>query len=213
MQLVGAAYQRRIYAFRFATTPEQDDALIAQLNDSPNRSHFYLLFRNCADFARFVLNNYFPGTFRRSLFPDADVTTPKQIAYKLARYGRKHPEAQLTVLEIPQVPGYRRHSRRNKDIAEVFATTAYAVPLTLVNPYIFGGVFVDYIVRGRYHLVPKHPQTVGPQNMLALTSPGAPKQNSASAGQQVSGAASAAPAEIQRPGEANSGLHASEASQ
>ena len=31
-QLVGAAYERRIYAFRFETTPEQDDALIARMN-------------------------------------------------------------------------------------------------------------------------------------------------------------------------------------
>src|SRR5208283_2157696 len=31
-QLVGVAYERRTYAFRFQTTPQQDDALIERLN-------------------------------------------------------------------------------------------------------------------------------------------------------------------------------------
>jgi len=31
-QFVGVAYDRRVYAFRFATTEGQDDALIAQMN-------------------------------------------------------------------------------------------------------------------------------------------------------------------------------------
>jgi hypothetical protein len=173
-ELIGAAYERRIFAFRFETTPEQDDALIAQLNDSPNRSHFHLLFRNCADFARMVMNNYFPNTFRRSIFPDAGVTTPKQIAYKLVHYARKHPETRLTVIEIPQIPGYRAPSHKTKNIVESFSTTAYALPLTLVNPYLFGGIFVDYMIRGRYHIVPKHPDVVAPTDLDALTEqPGA----------------------------------------
>src|SRR5580700_4971862 len=41
-QLVGAAYERRIFAFRFETTPERDDALIRQLNASPNLTRFDL---------------------------------------------------------------------------------------------------------------------------------------------------------------------------
>lgn len=190
-QLIGAAYQRRIYAFRFNTTPEQDDALIARLNDQANRSHFHLLFRNCADFARTVLNIYFPHTFHRSIFPDAGVTTPKQITYKLVRYARKHPELQLTVFEIPQVPGYRWHSHSTKDIAESFSTTAYAIPLTLVNPYIAGGIFVDYIVRGRFHLIPKHPEVLGPENLTALTAAPARGENAADADVQAPGAAPA----------------------
>jgi hypothetical protein len=62
-QLVGVAYERRIYAFRFETTEEQDDAFIARLNAGVNHSHFELLYNNCADFARVALNFYFPGTF------------------------------------------------------------------------------------------------------------------------------------------------------
>ena len=107
-QLVGTTYERRIYAFRFDTTPAQDDALIARMNAGPNRSHFNLLFNNCADLSRMVLNSYFPRTFSRSIFPDAGVTTPKQMAYKLVRYASKHPCLLYTSLRPDRVAGNYR---------------------------------------------------------------------------------------------------------
>ena len=131
-----------MYAFRFDTTEAQDDAFIARMNGPKNDSHFQLLFNNCSDFSREVLNQYFPRTFRRSIFPDAGMTTPKQIAYKLERYAHKHPEIHLEIFEIPQIPGYRRMSRTNKSISESLITTAYAVPIAIVNPYLAGGLFV-----------------------------------------------------------------------
>jgi len=196
-QLVGSAYERRIYAFRFDTTLQQDDAVIARMNAGPNHTRFDLLFNNCADFARVVLNDYFPRAFRRNIFPDAGMTTPKQITYKLVRYARKHPDVQLTVFEIPQIPGYRRGSHSNKGIDESFVTTIYAIPIAIVNPYLAGGMFVDYLVRGRYHLIPKHPQVLGPGDLSALTAPAPALQNSDSAGMQVSGAVPAVPAATQ----------------
>jgi len=188
-ELVGAAYERRVYAFRFDTTAEQDDALIARMNAAENRSQFDLIFNNCSDFAREILNFYFPRTFRRSIFPDAGMTTPKQIGYKLVRYARKHPETHLTVFEIPQIPGYRSRSRTNKNVAEALTTTAYAVPIALLNPYIAGGLAVDYLVRGRFHLVPKHPAVLAPDNLSALTGLALAAQNPEDAGLQAPGAA------------------------
>jgi len=187
-ELVGVAYERSIYAFRFDTTPEQDDALIALMNAGPNHTHFNLFYNNCADFARGLLNSYFPGAFRRSIFPDAGMTTPKQITCKLARYARKHPETHLTVFEITQIPGYRRRSRSNKNIAESLTTTGYAVPLVLMNPYIAGGIFVDYLVRGRYHSRHWDPQLLGPDNLDTLTASPDAVQNPRSAGMQAPGA-------------------------
>jgi hypothetical protein len=162
---------------------------MARMNDWKNRAHFNLLFSNCSDFARFTLNFYFPRTFRRSFFPDAGMTTPKQIAYKLERYARKHPEIQLTILEIPQIPGYRRLSRSNKSIAESLTTTVYAVPLAVLNPYLAGGLFVDYFVRGRYHLIPKKPQLLAPDNLSALTNSTSAAENLLDAGNQATSAA------------------------
>ncbi|HEY6487493.1 MAG: hypothetical protein WCC26_02150 [Terracidiphilus sp.] len=169
-ELIGVAYERKIYAFRFSTTEKQDDTFIAEMNDRSNRSHFQLLFNNCSDFARSILNEYFPGTFKRSVFPDAGMTTPKQIAYKLVRYAKKHPDEELQVFEIPQIPGNRHQSRTNKSISESLITTGYAIPIAILNPYLAGGLFVDYLVRGRYHLIPKHPEMLGPDDLAALTS-------------------------------------------
>ncbi len=190
-QLVGAAYERRIYAFRFDTSPEQDDALIHRLNTHPNKSRFNLLFNNCADFSRVVLNDYFPRTFRRSIFPDAGMTTPKQITYKLVRYARKHPKRQLTAFEIRQIPGYRRESHSIKGIDESIVTTAYAIPLAIANPYIAGGLFVDYLVRGRFHLIPKDPRVLGPDNLSTLTMPAYATENLASTGYSTESSSSA----------------------
>jgi hypothetical protein len=167
-QLVGVAFERRIYAFRFATTPEQDDAVIERLNNRPNRSEFNLVYNNCADFARGVLNVYFPHTFKRNFFPDAGMTTPKQITFKLSKYSRKHPELNLSVFEIPQVPGYRRNSRSNKSVSASLMTTGYAVPIFLLNPYVGGALFLDYMTRGRFPALPAHPPVLTPDELVTL---------------------------------------------
>lgn len=205
-QLLGAAYERRIYAFRFATTEAQDDALIEKLNDLPNRTRFNLLFNNCADFARVMMNDYFPRTFRRSIFPDAGMTTPKQITYKLVRFGRKNPGTELTVFVIPQIPGYRHGSHSTKTIDESFVTTIYAIPIALMNPYIAGGLFVDYLVRGRYHLIPKNPTVLGPDNLTALTAPAPSQENSSIAGAQASDVVTGGPTAPAAGASANSAL-------
>jgi hypothetical protein len=167
-QFVGVAYDRRIYAFRFATSEVQDDAFIARMNAGANRSRFNLLYRNCADFTGEILNFYFPGTFRRSVLPDAGITTPKQITYKLVRYARKHPETQLRAFDIPTVPGYRHRSRRNQCIAESLITRGYVLPLAFISPYIVGGVLADYLLWGRYPITLSHLQTLTPQDMDPL---------------------------------------------
>jgi len=205
-QLVGVSYDRRIYVFRFETTEEQDDAFISRMNERPNRSHFSLLFNNCSDFVRRALGFYFPGAFHRNIFPDAGMTTPKQLAQKLERYSRKHPEMQLAVFEISQIPGYRRHSRTNKGIAESLATTSYAIPIALLNPYLAGGLFVDYLVRGRYHVIPERPQILTPDNLTALTAPAPSAENPESAGLQVPSAATGGSPETKESASANSGL-------
>jgi len=167
-QLVGVAYERRIFAFRFDTTEDQDDDLIAMLNDSSNHTRFNLLYNNCADFARGLMNYYFPKTFKRTIFPDLGMTTPRQITFRLVRYSRKHPEMGLRVFEIPQVPGYRRMSRANKSVAASLITTGYAIPIALLNPYLAGGIFLDYLVRGRFPRIHEHPTLLGADDLSAL---------------------------------------------
>ncbi len=186
-QFVGVAYERRTYAFRFTTTEEQDDGVIARLNSGANQSNFNLVYNNCADFARSILNLYFPRTFRRTFFPDAGMTTPKQITYKLTRYSRKHPEIDLQVFEIPQVPGYRRMSRSNKSVSASLMTTGYAVPIFLMNPYLAGGLFLDYVTRGRFPSVPEDPPVLTPDQLSLLTSSRATPQSPDNPAVQISG--------------------------
>ncbi len=170
-QLVGVAYERRMRAFQFATTPEQDDALIARMNGGENHSRYSLVFWNCADFSSAILNLYFPRTFRRRIFPDAGITTPMQVTYQLVRYARHHPETQLTVFEIPQVPGYRGRSRANRSIAQSLVASGYVVPLAFLSPFIAAGVIADSLLWGRYPLHLKPPRVLTPAEMGLLTLP------------------------------------------
>lgn len=206
-ELIGVSYERRMYALRFETTPAQDQKFMAEMNSRKNESHFQLLFNNCSDFSRVVLNEYFPRTFRRSIFSDAGMTTPKQIAYKLKRHAMKHPEMQLQIFEIPQVPGYRRLSRPNKSVSESLITTVYAVPIAIANPYLAGGLFVDYVVRGRYPVIPKDLEKLTPDTLTTLTSSGTPTENSLSASVQVhSASAAGSRGEVPSTATANPGL-------
>lgn len=206
-QLVGVSYERRMYAYRFETTEQQDDAFIKRMNNDKNRSHFELFYNNCADFSRKVMNFYFPKKFGRSFFPDAGMTTPKQITYKLVRYAKKHPEMHLEVYEIPQVPGYRRMSRTNKGISESLITTGYAVPIALLNPYLAGGLFADYVVHGRYRLVPKNPQKLAPDDLTQLTVSGISTENALNASEENHRVAAAnASVVVSEAATANAGL-------
>jgi hypothetical protein len=69
-QLVGEAYDRTIYTFGIETSEQQDDAFIRAFNRRPNRNCFHLLFKNCADFSRQVINFYYPKTIRRNFSTD-----------------------------------------------------------------------------------------------------------------------------------------------
>jgi hypothetical protein len=151
-QLVGAAYERRIWAFRFETTEAQDDALIARMNTKENRAHFSILLRNCADFSGDVLDFYFPHVFKRHIFPDAGIVTPRQIAYELVKYGHKHPEIGLTVMEIPLIPGMHHTSRVGMSAAESMMVTGYVIPIAVLSPYAAGVIVADALVWGRYPL-------------------------------------------------------------
>jgi hypothetical protein len=150
-QLVGAAYDRRLIGFRIRTTPAQDDAIIAYLNGRPNRSRFNLLFRNCADFARDLVNRYYPKALRTSILADFGITTPKQVSRTLVKYATKRPELELKTFVIPQIPGSRDESVRTRGVSESFLRRKrYSIPLLILQPWIPVGLAVGYITAGRF---------------------------------------------------------------
>ena len=86
------------------------------------------------------------------------------------------------------------------------ATTGYAIPIALTNPYLAGGLFVDYLVRGHHHLIPKNPQLLSPDNLGALTAAPRVAQNPGSAGVQAPRAVASGSAEVDGTETANFGL-------
>jgi hypothetical protein len=152
-QLVGSSFDRTIHGFQVDSTTEQDQHFIDLLNDRKNKGHFNLLFHNCADFSRVVLDTYMPHAIHRNFFADAGVMTPKQDARSLVKYGGKYPQAHMTAFVIHQVPGTVPRSHPVDDIAEsLVKKKRYLLPLTVLAPEVTGGVVVAYLVDGRLKL-------------------------------------------------------------
>lgn len=179
IQLIGSSYDRRIYCFRLETTPEQDDRLIEMLNADPNRAHFNLFFRNCADYARRLIDADYPRLLHRGHFDDTGMTTPKQIAKTLAAYGRRHPELGLRCFVIPQIPGEAPRSTRIRGVFEsLLLSKKYAAPLLLLKPALAATMAVGYVSAGRFD--PRRhvtvPQSVewAPSDVLAELRPAMP---------------------------------------
>lgn len=143
-QLVGEAYDRTIYGFKIQTTQMQDDAVMQALNSRPNRNHFNLLFHNCADFARQLIDSYYPGAVGRNFTADLGIMTPKQAAKALVHYSRRHPELELSAFVIRQVPGTVPRSAPVRGVLEsLIKSKRYVVPLAslaVLHPLVGGGL-------------------------------------------------------------------------
>lgn len=156
-QLVGSSYDRTIYGFDIETTTEQDDALIRKYNAAPNVSHFHLASNNCADFAKGVLNFYYPKTLHRSLVADVGITTPKQIAKMLTKFSARHPGLEFSRIIISQVPGSMPRSTNVHGVVESFLKSKkYIVPSVVWNPIFAGCLAAVYVGTGVDHFNPAH---------------------------------------------------------
>lgn len=152
-QLVGASYDRRIHGFQMESTPDQDAHIIAYFSDKSNKSHFNLFFHNCADFSKGVLDIYFPHSIHRNFIADVGITTPKQVARSLVKYGKQHPEIQMSGFIIDQVPGTVKRSHAVDGVAEsLVKSKKYIIPLVILQPEVAGGVVVGYLADGRLAL-------------------------------------------------------------
>jgi hypothetical protein len=144
-ELVGSAYDRAAYGFEIETTSAQDLAFIERYNSAPNRSHFHLSYRNCADFAKDVMNFYYPKSLRRSIVADVGITTPKQMAKTLIKFSGRHSELKFARFVIPQVPGSAARSTPVHGVVESFLKSKkYIVPAAVVNPIFAGCVLAVY---------------------------------------------------------------------
>lgn len=150
-QLIGAAFDRKTYAFEIETSEAQDDAFIHEFNSRTNVSHFNLLFGNCADFTRDVINFYYPHALRRSIVADLGITTPKQIAKAMVRYSKRHPKISFHVFVIDQIPGNRPPSKHTRGVLEsLVKSKKYVVPLFAINVWLAPVFAIGYIATGRF---------------------------------------------------------------
>ncbi len=148
-ELVGSAYDRTAYGFEIETTREQDQAFIEAYNLRPNVSHFHTVYRNCADFAKDVINFYYPKALHRSAVADVGITTPKQMAKMLIKFSNRHPALQFSRFVIPQVQGSAARSTPVHGVVESFLKSKkYIVPSAIVSPIFAGCVVAVYVGTG-----------------------------------------------------------------
>ena len=154
-ELVGSAYDRAAYAFEIETTPAQDRAFIRAYNAAPNRSHFRTVSRNCADFAKDVINFYYPKALRRSIVADVGIATPKQMAKRMVKLSERHPQLAFSRYVIPQVPGSAARSTAVHGVVEsFFKSKKYIVPSAVASPVFAGCVAAVYLGTNADHFDP-----------------------------------------------------------
>jgi len=148
-ELVGSSYDRTVYGFEIQTTSVQDRAFIRLYNSSPNHSHFRTVSHNCADFAKDVINFYYPKALHRSIVADVGMTTPKQMAQTMIKFSAHHPKLESSRYVIPQLPGSIARSTRVHGVVESFLKSKkYIVPTAIVSPIFAGCVVAVYAGTG-----------------------------------------------------------------
>jgi hypothetical protein len=150
-EMVAATLIRGMYIFVVDTSVEQDRALIAEFNNTPNENHFNGATNNCADFVRRIVNTYFPHAASRDVLNDFGMTSPKAVARTFAHYAERHPELNLRVMHFAQVPGAIKRSSdvragteqliRSKKLLIPMAVFAYEALPVVAASYVFTGHF------------------------------------------------------------------------
>jgi hypothetical protein len=168
-ELIGAAYNRRIYGFQIETSEAQDDHLILVLNSHKNESRFNLFFNNCADFSRHLLNRYYSTGIRRNYIGDLGMTTPLQLAKSLVVHAKHHQGPSLSIFFIQQVPDSRQPSHTIEGVAEgLVRSKKYILPLAALHPWIAGAIVAVYLGQGRFNLTQYAETAYGPKELMAI---------------------------------------------
>lgn len=151
-EMVAATLIRGMYIFVIDTTVEQDEALIAQFNASPNENHFNGITRNCADFTKRVINTYFPHATSTDYLNGLGMTTPKAIARSFVRYAERNPKLNLRVLHFAQVPGTIKRSSDVRAVTEqLYRSKKLLIPMLIFADYGVPAVAASYLLTGRFN--------------------------------------------------------------
>lgn len=156
---IGAAFNRSIYIFAVRTTPEQDLEFIQGMNALPNENHFSAVRRNCANFTKDIVNEYFPHSARADFLNDFGMTSPKAVARSFARFAHHRQDLQYHVIHYAQLPGTYKRSDKNRLGTELTFHAklflAPLVPLGILSIHETLPVFFStYMLTGRFN--PEH---------------------------------------------------------
>ena len=144
-ELFGAALDRDLYAFTVNTTLEQDLRFLQKYAVSPSESDFNLITNNCADFAKNIINFYFPDAVSRDFINDFGVTTPKALAHSFKNYATKRPNLHFYIHKYSQLDGAIARSSDLQHFTEkAFKSKKYVAIQALTMPIllpVFAGTF------------------------------------------------------------------------
>ena len=193
-ETAGAAFDRRLWGYQVHTTVEQDERFVAEMNARVNHRRYHVISANCANFVADIVNMYYPKAVRPNRVADWGIVTPKHLARSMVALPKKHPEARLRVLEIPQIPGTLRRSRPTWGISEFFLKTKrYSFTLAVIQPEAVIATLVLYESNGRFKLGTEaekvEPQFWIGQNPSEVTgTEGAPAADSGGLNEPLAGA-------------------------
>lgn len=149
---VAAAFVREIYVFEVRTTAKQDEEFIRKFNARPNVNHYNGITRNCADFAKLVVNTYFPHSAHRDVLNDFGMTGPKAIARSFSHYAEHHPQLEFHVIRIEQVPGtYKRSSDCREGTEQTFRSMKWLLPMLILGTHEVPVLAASYLLTGRFN--------------------------------------------------------------
>jgi hypothetical protein len=151
-EMVAATLERSMYMFVVKTSVEQDRALVAEFNSQPNVNHFNGMTNNCADFARRVLNTYYPHAVKTDYLNDFFMTSPKAAARTFTHYAQEHPELDLRVMHFSQVPGtIKRSSECRSGTEQLYHSKKLVIPLAVFAWQSIPAVTASYAITGHFN--------------------------------------------------------------
>jgi hypothetical protein len=153
--MAGAELIRSMYIFLVETTVQQDLEIIAKFNAAPNENHFNGATRNCADFTKAVVDEYFPHSAHRDWLNDFGMTSPKAVARSFSHYAQSHPEMEFRVLHFSQLPGtIKRSTEAHSGTEQLYHSKKLLIPMIIFADHELPVVAATYLLTGRFN--PEH---------------------------------------------------------
>jgi hypothetical protein len=151
--MLTAAFNRDVYSFNVQTSVEEDAKFLKEFNSVPNKGKFNSLSQNCADFAKRLINGYFPGAARRDVINDFGITTPKAVARSFTGFASSRPERLFHITKYSQVAGSIWRSFDNRNFTEIaFKSKKYVIPSLIFKPSLLAIFAGTYLLTGRFNV-------------------------------------------------------------